>query len=388
MAAIVITRDFVAVSSGNQIKTYSLTCDDVQLLETPENVCSNDKKKANDRNGRILCMKFSPCAKYFAASNDKKQLVVWETSNWQLINSRFINKQASQLCFTQNKEILVADRCGDVYLHGFRESNNESRFVIGRISLLLDLVLSVDGRFLITSDRDEKICVSNFPNSYNIQSYCLGHTEFVSCVSLLSLNSDVLVSSSGDGTIRFWDFKSGVEKLCIDCAKEKGYDMKCDRSTRLSEMNSKTNAIKKCICMPNRNIVAVIYFSYSCVELYSVEINEESFSHSHIQTLSFPNIPFDAAFDENGRLWVVIPDKTKPINIFKLSNEENLEFVTEILEKNIKLNEDCEFFEEAGSSPTDISMMFKQWFDNVGEYLQKKEARIKVKHNKRIKTLK
>ena len=42
---------------------------------------------------------------------------------------------------------------------------------------LLKQVITKDDKFLITSDRDEKIRVSCYPNSYNIHSFCLGSLE-------------------------------------------------------------------------------------------------------------------------------------------------------------------------------------------------------------------
>lgn len=47
------------------------------------------------------------------------------------------------------------------------------------LSLHLLQRLDKDGQFLITSDRDEKVRVSHYPNAYNIGSYCLGHEEYV-----------------------------------------------------------------------------------------------------------------------------------------------------------------------------------------------------------------
>ena len=41
-----------------------------------------------------------------------------------------------------------------------------------------------------------------FPNSYTIHSFCLGHRDFVTSLSLLS--DSLLVSGSGDGTVRIW----------------------------------------------------------------------------------------------------------------------------------------------------------------------------------------
>ena len=36
-----------------------------------------------------------------------------------------------------------------------------------------------DGRYVVTADRDRKITVHCYPNTYNTQTYCLGHTGYV-----------------------------------------------------------------------------------------------------------------------------------------------------------------------------------------------------------------
>lgn len=43
--------------------------------------------------------------------------------------------------------------------------------------MVTDMVLSEDDKFVVTSDRDEHIRVSRYPNGYNIECFCLGHTE-------------------------------------------------------------------------------------------------------------------------------------------------------------------------------------------------------------------
>ena len=47
-------------------------------------------------------------------------------------------------------------------------------------------MITRDDRYIITADRDEKIRVSKFPNSYNIKTFCLGHTEYVNDTSILN----------------------------------------------------------------------------------------------------------------------------------------------------------------------------------------------------------
>lgn len=43
----------------------------------------------------------------------------------------------------------------------------------GRLQLL-----SPGGDLLLSADRDEKIRVSQYPKAYNIEAYCLGHTQY------------------------------------------------------------------------------------------------------------------------------------------------------------------------------------------------------------------
>jgi WD40 repeat protein len=69
----------------------------------------------------------------------------------------------------------------------------------------------------MTCDRYEKIRVSGYSDSCNIQSYCLGHKEFVTGLSLLPTDETILMSSLGDGTVRFWDYAAGIELYIVDC---------------------------------------------------------------------------------------------------------------------------------------------------------------------------
>lgn len=55
--------------------------------------------------------------------------------------------------------------------------------------MVTDMVLSADERYVITADRDEHIRVSRYPNGYNIESFCLGHTEYVCHLSSVCLAS-------------------------------------------------------------------------------------------------------------------------------------------------------------------------------------------------------
>ena len=85
---------------------------------------------------------------------------------------------------------------------------------LGHLSMLLDITLSPCGKYIISSDRDEKIRVSRFPNAYNIHCYCLGHKDFVTSLQIVpNIQENILLSASGDGTIRVWKYLEGLEVL-------------------------------------------------------------------------------------------------------------------------------------------------------------------------------
>ena len=89
--------------------------------------------------------------------------------------------------------------------------------------MVLDLKLSRCGKFIITCDRDEKIRVSHFPNAYNIHNFCLGHSDFVTCLEMFHENN-MMVSGSGDGTLKVWDFLKGTVLSSVTCAQDAKLD--------------------------------------------------------------------------------------------------------------------------------------------------------------------
>jgi tRNA (guanine-N(7)-)-methyltransferase subunit TRM82 len=48
---------------------------------------------------------------------------------------------------------------------------------VGHFGAVTDIKFSKDGKFMISSDRDDRIRVSNWPDAHRIQSFCLGHTS-------------------------------------------------------------------------------------------------------------------------------------------------------------------------------------------------------------------
>ncbi len=116
------------------------------------------------------------------------------------------------MCFSKNgKRIIIADKFGDVYASATENPDGKNRLITGHVSMILDTILSQDGKFLLTADRDEKIRVSRFPNCFQVENFCLGHTQFVSSICNPSFSPSTLISGGADTFICLWDFEKGVE---------------------------------------------------------------------------------------------------------------------------------------------------------------------------------
>ncbi|KAF5656818.1 tRNA (guanine-N(7)-)-methyltransferase subunit trm82 [Fusarium circinatum] len=96
----------------------------------------------------------------------------------------------------------------------------EITLLLGHVSMLTALVIGVSEgrRYILTADRDEHIRVSRyFPQSYVIEGFCFGHTEFISSMVIPASRGDVLVSGGGDEDLFVWDWKSNklLSKISI-----------------------------------------------------------------------------------------------------------------------------------------------------------------------------
>jgi WD40 repeat protein len=181
----------------------------------------DDDDNTSDLNRNLI--KFTPDGQKLAINGQNKQIYIYIPSDyelnktyWELQRIITVNKRASALDLT-NEFLLIADKSGDVYKTNLSINTNliltSDDCIMGHLSMLLDIAFirtNENQQFILTADRDEKIRLSHYPNAYNIQGYCLGHTEFVSHVKLINPNH--ILSASGDGS---YFFSSGTKKSFV-----------------------------------------------------------------------------------------------------------------------------------------------------------------------------
>ncbi|URE35523.1 WD domain, G-beta repeat [Musa troglodytarum] len=209
----------VVVAVGSELRLFNLegNCS-VSLIDDPSGPSHSDA---------IRSINFGPSGKFLASAGDDKLVKIWETSSWHCIRTVSADKRVSAVAISHSGQyVAFADKFGVVWLVGLDEDDAKQTKVdkkavpiLGHYcSIITRLEFSPDERFIASANRDFKIRITVFPKqplkgAHEIQSFCLGHKDFVSCFAFAcppGCAHGFLFSGSGDSTVRLWDFISGL----------------------------------------------------------------------------------------------------------------------------------------------------------------------------------
>uniref|UniRef100_D3TPB1 26S proteasome regulatory complex ATPase RPT4 n=1 Tax=Glossina morsitans morsitans TaxID=37546 RepID=D3TPB1_GLOMM len=271
----------------------------------------------------------------------------------KLVSIRSLTRASSSLVFSKNgKRLLVTDKTGDCYEYDCEDMEAKPKLLLGHLSIVYDVLWSADEKYIITCDRDDKIRVSHYPNTHDIHGYCLGHKEFVSALGFL--NNDILISVSGDKSLRLWDFKESKQLKKLDLPAP-GLKF----SLRLSETDKYQLAV-------------LLYQPNKCVALYEMYRSREEWEFSDCQLLNFPDIiGYNLCF-AGERLYVAGAVNQRLSLQVDANSPSTPKYWLQMVEDQFK---DFEW------QPEDKSSWFKKKYDNVSDYLERKQRRIEEKKN-------
>ncbi|KAI5107395.1 tRNA (guanine-N(7)-)-methyltransferase non-catalytic subunit wdr4 [Silurus meridionalis] len=322
----------------------------------------------------ILALALSPSGRYVALTDDNKRLILFRTEpSWQCISTRWVVRRCTSLVFTRAEdELLVADKSGDAYSFSVLEPQKPGELKLGHLSMLQAIALSPDDKYIITADRDEKIRVSLSKSSYNIQAFCLGHSEFVSVLCVPDGHPEWLLSGSGDGTVKLWHYESGRQLQSIGLQQRgmsQGSDTDSDKPQRF--------AVSRIISSPDGRHVAVQCESFPSIQLFAVEEGSDRLLIP-TETIDLPQNPWDMTFDPQGRLWVLLQNKDTNVLLYthrkkcwqSESESPDLQKVSE------KLRTQWELFKDSVGMESRFKHLYKVNFDNMASYLEKKKERL------------
>ncbi|KAM7407953.1 hypothetical protein PAMA_003611 [Pampus argenteus] len=285
---------------------------DCSAAEKKPKTDSNSDAGASEETGsdKVLAFTVSPSGKLVALTDDTKRLVLFHCGDsWQRISIRWVVRRCTSLVFSQAEdEVLVADKSGDVYSFSVVEPQREGELRMGHLSMVLAVTMSLNDEYVITADRDEKIRVSHLRSPYNIQSFCLGHQQFVSALLVPSGYPHWLLSGSGDGTVKLWEYKSGK--------RLQSWDLQQLEDTLSSEADKdKKPTVCRISSSPDGHHIAVLCERVSAVQFFTLQLQGEEKLTPHSR-LSLPLCPLDMTFDPDGQLWVLMDSSDAPLQIY------------------------------------------------------------------------
>ncbi|XP_072441932.1 tRNA (guanine-N(7)-)-methyltransferase non-catalytic subunit wdr4 isoform X2 [Chiloscyllium punctatum] len=356
-------------SGGSRIAGFSLgESGEPFIFDCPKETPSQAGPSDEERNG-VVAFAFSPSGTYVAVSMDNKQLLLFRTRPWECLSVRTALRRSTSLAITGAEDrILLADKSGDVYSFSISHPNSPGQLQLGHLSMLLAVAVSPDDRYIITADRDEKIRVSSLEHPYIIEAYCLGHHEFVSQLSIPPNHPQLLVSGSGDGTIRLWEYEKGSELHCLDLSELQ--PSRCEKNRC---------AVMRLAYCRGRDLFAVLCDSPSSV--YVLELDVEAERLLHQQTIMVKQRAWDVTFDDCGGLWLLDGDRAVLYQQHEgrwqeIPDHPDQTKINEVIHSNWPVFEGL---------PSVISCrnLYKMNIDNMAEYRMKKEQRIDQRQKKR-----
>ncbi|CDH50810.1 trna (guanine-n-)-methyltransferase subunitwdr4 [Lichtheimia corymbifera JMRC:FSU:9682] len=261
---------------------------------------SND---ANDRKQEYMDlyrnMAFSQDGSLLASAGEDKKINVYDANDWSLKYSRNAVKRVNAIQFNKDaSKIVIADKFGDVFCHPAEKSDGEEEKmapILGHVSMITDMTLSADEKYVVTADRDEHIRVSRFPNGYNIESFCLAHTDVVTSVKVVPWSTDLLVSAGGDNTVRVWQFVQGKE---MQCFPTKEYISKY--MPEATDANSKEPIVSRLVIDSNKKVIALSFAKIPAILLLGWSDDNKL---EYKQTIETQAPVLDICFDLKGSLW-------------------------------------------------------------------------------------
>lgn len=303
------TQNSVSVVVGSDLRIFNLLEDcGVTLVDESGGASHNDS---------IRAIKYGANGKLFVSAGDDKLVKVWSTESWRCISTVCSEKRVSAVAVSiDGLYVCFADKFGVVWVvdlpgvDGNEAPLNKKAvpLLAHYCSIITSLEFSPDGRFIVSADRDFKIRVTVFPKkpldgAHEIQSFCLGHTEFVTCLAFICTPDclqGILVSGGGDSTVRMWDIISGSLLDTCEVGAKVG-----ESKSDASEGNCST--VTDICTIPDCAFIAVAIQSLQGIMLLSYSLQSQTLYVAKVVSIVRENfIPTSLCSSICGRLlWMV-----------------------------------------------------------------------------------
>ena len=123
-----------------------------------------------------------------------------------LPSAEFVAERVAEqlmVCEYEGKEAILMNDGSDIVMYEIGNIG-KPKILMGHIATVTRFALNSDMTRLATCDRDGRVRISKYPNTYDIIKFCLYHEEFVTSLLFLP-SSGELISGDADGQLVKWD---------------------------------------------------------------------------------------------------------------------------------------------------------------------------------------
>ncbi|CAL3964108.1 unnamed protein product [Diplocarpon coronariae] len=172
----------------------------------------------------------------------------------------------------------------------------EHKLLLGHVSMLTDIALAAhQGRnYIVTVDRDEHIRVSRgIPQAHIIETFCLGHTDFITRLCFPLGREEVLVSGGGEDKLFVWEWLAGRIVAKVDLKKHvdgvrAGLEVFKEKKVLVESVKIVVSGIWSVkLAVGDRPVDAIVVTCEGVPALFTFSLTMEN-SLEHLQTLLLP----------------------------------------------------------------------------------------------------
>jgi hypothetical protein len=288
---------------------------------------------------------------YLLSAGDDKRLFVWNCSDWSRSEPVSASKKITCVAMTgtgTDRVVMYADKFGNVYSYPLaahssvaartarrvqvsqlpvqqkgkeggdedEESADGLTLLLGHFSSITSMTLDHTAQHIVTADRDEKIRVSRYPNAYNICTFCLGHTQFVSKVLVLHsshVTVPCVISAGGDGTVRAWHLTAGTQLGQFNLASV---------NVTRTDASEQELIVSDVTLHNNAGLLAVSIEGSRDVLVLRVKQVDQTVQFEHVETITHDSDVYVLTFNQHGgQLWIGGDNSGTPVALYQITAE-------------------------------------------------------------------
>lgn len=200
--------------------------------------------------------------------------------------------------------------------------------------------------------------MTNYPSTHLIETYCLGHTEYVSAISFLPTNSSqILVSISGDKTLKLWKYIEGIEVF--------------EHELPAAGLKMNIRKVDELI-----NHIAVTLFEGPNLVIYKlVQADDNNYVVKLLSEHNFKGCKEISSmlYDIDGNVILTTVSTENCVTLHRLLYTADKYVEEDLSELNKNIGDtvlDLQYNFE------NVSMLFKKRYDNIKDYHERKKRRI------------